>query len=223
MAPVSIYARGIIKDHETSQKKVRILPPRPALLTSFSHRSGSVFLGVVLIAFGIFCGWVLLTQHPDFFEKLVLGFGTLTAVVGLWILGKAVSAFGKAAQPHGFFFYDANRVVYGTTKPLEQTEVRRILGTPKLERIGLLTAIAPGYVEIPIKAIEYAGLTVEKVQLHIDKLTIKGAGAVITVDFTALLPSINLSGITGDAAFNSISQFYTGATGKTILASIENP
>jgi len=223
MALVSFYSPGKIRDMETTLKKNRLGKPNPGLLTSFSNRVGAMVLGAFLIPFGILCGYFLFAEHSTFFRKVIFFLGMVGVPLGFLILAKAFYAFGKTARAHRFFYYDATRIVMGETNPIDKADIKRILRTAKAERIGMLTAVAPGFVEVPSKAIEYIGLHVEKPTLHIDKLTIKGGGAEIIVDFSALLPSINLSGIQGDMAFNSISQFYTQATGNTVMASIENP
>src|SRR5512136_2719140 len=101
MALVSIYGQGKIQDLETTLRKNRVLKPKPGLLTSFSNRVGAIILGVFFIVFGIGCGWALFTQHPTFFEKLVLFLGMLCTFLGFMLLGKALYAFGKAARPYG--------------------------------------------------------------------------------------------------------------------------
>ncbi len=223
MSLVAIYGRGEIKDIETTLKKHRGLKPRPGLLTSFSNRVGAVALGILLIALGVFCSYFLFTERLSFFRTVVMIFGALCVPLGLWILAKAFYAFGKSARAHSFFYYDDSRIVMGTTKPIEQADIKRIQKARKPERIGMLMTLAPGCREIPVKAIEHITLHVAKPQLNVHKMTITGAGAAIAIDFDALLPSLNFSGINGDIAFNSISQYYTRATGNTLPASIENP
>jgi len=221
MALVTIYGRGKIEDVETTLKKHRQLTPRPGLLTSFSNRAGALILGVFLIVLGLACAWILIKEHTTLFEKVVLVIGALSGFVGLWMAWKALFAFDKAALPHKYFYYDEARIVMGTTNPIDQAAIKSILRTPKAERIKALTAASPGFTEIAVQAVERVDLHVEKVQLHADKLKIMGGGKEILVDFDALLPSLNFSGINGDFAFNSISQYYTQATGKTLTASIE--
>ncbi len=223
MSLVSIYSQGKITDIETTLKKHRRLKPRPGLLTSFSNRAGAVVLGIFLIAFGVSCGYFLFTERLNFFRTVVMILGALCVPLGLWILAKAFYAFGKSARAHSFFFYDDSRIVVGTTKPIDQADIKRIQQAAKPERIGMLTALAPGFLEIPVKAVEHIAVHVAKPQLNIDKITIKGGGAAIAVDFDVLLPSLNFSGINGNMALNSISQYYTQATNTCLPASIENP
>ncbi len=222
MALVTIYQRGKIEDVETTLKRHRRLKPNPALLTSFSHRAGALLLGIFLFVFGLFCAYILFAEHLNFFQTVVIIVGVLCSPVGIWIVSKALFAFGRAPHSHSFFYYDDSRIVMGKTNPIDQAAIKRIQGTPKAERIGALTALSPGFTVIPIRAIEFVGLQIEKTALHIGKMKIRGGGAEIVVDFDKLLPSLNFSGLNGDIAFNSISQFYTRATDKTITASIEN-
>ncbi len=220
MALVSLFARGKISDQDIVLKKNRYLKPRPGLLTSFSNRTGAMILGAFLIPFGVACGYLVFSSQSTPFQKIILVIGIFCTPLGGWILAKALNAFGKAPRPHSFFSWDDTRIVMGTTHPIDQAAIKGIFRAAKPERLAQLTALAPGFVEISIRAIESIELRVDKALLHIDKLRIKGGGAEITVDFDALLPSINFSGINGDMAFNSISQYYSSATGKTIAAAI---
>jgi hypothetical protein len=220
MALASLYARGKISETDTALKKNRYLKPRPGLLTSFSNRTGAMILGAVLIPFGAACGYLVFTSQSTPFQKIVLSIGVLCTPLGAWILIKALNTFSKAPQPHTFFSWDDVRIVLGTTGPLGQEDIKGVLGTPKPERLAKLTALAPGFVEIPVKAVDGVEVHIEKATLHIDKFRIRGGGAEIKVDFDALLPSVNFSGINGDMAFNSISQYFTAATGKAMAVTI---
>jgi len=220
MALVTIYDRGKIEDLETTLKQHRQLKPRPGLLTSFSNRVGALILGISLFVLGVACVWVLIKEHSTFIQKVVFILGGLGGFVGLWITGKALFAFKKEAVPHAYFYYDEARIVMGTTNPIDQAAIKSILKTPKAERIKVLIAASPGFTEIPVQAVERAAINVDA-QLGVDKLKIAGGGKEIKVDFDALLPSLNFTGMNGMLAFNSISMYYTQATGKTITAAIE--
>jgi len=222
MALSAIYSRGKIEDQDVSQRKYRHLRPRPALLTSFSARTGAMVLGLILAAAGVLFIIVLATERLNFGQTALLVIGVFCLPVGIWMMVKGLHAFGKTARPHKFFYYDHTRVVAGTTQPIGQDEIKRIRRARLPEKAQILTALAPGFIEIPVKDIESIDVRVEKVKLSIDKLTIKGAGREISVDLDALLPSMNFSTVNGNNAFNFISQFYSQATGKTVTASIEN-
>lgn len=220
MALVSIYERGKISEVDTDLKKYRLLKPRPGLLTSFSNRVGSIVLGVLLVLLGILSVWVIATQHPTTFQTIVLILGACALPMGLWMFAKASNAYGKVARPHRFFAWNETEVVLGVTRPLGQAEIKGVLGAPKAGRAAKLVDLGADVVKIPVAAIVSVEARVGLPTLNIDKLRIVGAGVEIKVDFDALLPSLNFSGINGDMAFNAISQYYTKATGKTIEASL---
>lgn len=220
MAIVSICERGKISDADTSLKKYRLLKPRPGLLTSFSNRVGSIVLGVALMLLGILCAWIIATQHPTTFQTIVLVLGACAFPIGFWMIAKASNAYGKEARPHAFFAWDDAQVVLGETRPIGQAEIKDLLSTPKPKRAAKLVVLGANVVKIPIAAIESVEAHVGLPTLNIDRLKIVGAGAEIKVDFDALLPSLNFSGVNGDMAFNAISQYYTKATDRTIVSSI---
>ncbi len=220
MALVSIYDRGKIKVLDTASRKIRLLKPRSGLLTSFSNRAGAAVLGVLLVALGIFCGYLLATERMKTFEIIVMIIGILCAPLGFWMLAKARNAYRRAAGPHRFFSWDENRVLVGTTRPIGQAEIKEILRTPRPDRPAKLMALCEQVLEVPVTAIDSVGLGVEAPTLNVNKLKITGVGREILVDLDALLPSLNFSGVNGNLAFNSISQYYTRATGTAINASI---
>ncbi len=220
MALVSIYERGKISEVDTDLKKYRLLKPRPGLLTSFSNRAGSIVLGILLVLLGILSVWVIATQHPTTFQTIVLLLGACALPMGLWILVKAQNAYGKAARPHRFFAWDETEVILGETKPIGQAEIKGVLSAPKADRAAKLVDLGADVVKIPVAAIVSVEAHVGPPNLNIVKLRIVGADAAIKVDFDALLPSLNFSGINGDMAFNAISQYYSKATGTTLEASL---
>jgi hypothetical protein len=224
MALVSIFNKGKIEDIETTLKKYRHLPrPTAGLLTSFTNRGKAIALGISLTVFGVACVYLLITARLNLYQRIMFICGSLACVVGPYILFKASLTLKKEARPHDFFYYDEARVILGRTGPVDQTQVDKILKMPVPERISALTAVSPGFTEIPLQAIDSLGLRISKAALDINKMTIRSGRDEILVDFPKILPSVDFSGIKSATAFNAISQFYTQAVGKTIPASIENP
>jgi len=226
MSTARIYGNGKIQDLEAAKKTIVVPKPKPALFTSSSNPWGALVLGIIVFWFGasVIIGTI---AHPHVKELsplriLVILMALAALPVGFITARKALSGFHTVAHPISFFYYDDARIVMGTTNAIDRVAVKKIRSMPKEERISELMALSPSHTKIPVTGVEYVGLTIDKITRHIGKMRIKSSTAEIVVDIPGLLPTGDISG-RSDKAFNSISQYYTQATGTAMKASIENP
>jgi hypothetical protein len=225
MSPAVIYSNGRIQDIEAAKKAIIVPKPKPALFTSSSNPWGALVLGIIAFCFGasIIFGTVadLGTEWPPL-RVLVTLMALASLPVGFITVRKALSGFHKVAHPVSFFYYDDAHIVMGTTNALDRVAVKKIRSMPRGERISELMARSQGPTKIPVLGVEHVGITIDRITRHIGKMRIRSSGAEIVVDIPGLLPTGDISG-RSDKAFNSISQYYTQATGAAMKVSIENP
>ena len=204
------------------QKRAASCDPRSRLCTSFTNRAKALVLGIFLTLFGLACVYFLFTAKLNIWQKILFVGGSLACIVGPYIVVRSILTLNKAACPQNYFYYDSARLVLGTTNSLDQAEIDRLRAMPIAEQVNALVAVSPGHTEIPVKAIAKVSLKISLAAGDINKMTIWGDSAEMPVVFFDILPSADFSGIKSAAAFNSISQYYTAATGKALPAAIEN-
>jgi hypothetical protein len=224
MALPIIYSNGKIQDLETAKMTDLVAKPKPGLFTSSSSPWGALVLGIFLLVVGANFVYHLIVDPgnewpPLYVVVLILGLSCLPT--GFIIGWKAIAAFHNVAHPIKFFFYDDARIVMGVTKDVDRISAKRIRSKPKTEQISELIALSAGHTIIPVNAVEYIEIGFDKIQGRIGNMKIKSSAAEIMVDISELRLTLGLSR-KGDQAFNSISQYYTQATGTTIKASIKN-
>lgn len=224
IAPI-IYGNGKIQDIEAAKKKILVPKPKPGLFTSSTNRWGALILGIFLFYVGAGTAYHLIVdpgKEWPLIYIIVLIIGLSCLPVGSVMAWKAFSAFHKAAHPIRFFYYDDARIVLGMTNAVDKIGIKRIRSMPITERINGLISLSSEHTTILVGTVEYVELNIDKIMGHIGKIKIKSSEAEIVVEISKLLPTLDLFG-KSDKAFNSISQYYTRATGKAINASIENP